>query len=77
MPQVFRIQDLGMDKLIDMIMGKLLSGGFVKDDEADIVRFGLELNIRWSLWRYIRPCVHAAADTMQAHELPVLYCLWL
>lgn len=34
-----------MDKLIDVIMEKLLSGGFVKEDEADIVRFGLELNI--------------------------------
>ena len=34
-----------MDKLIDAIMEKLLSGGFVNDDEADIVRFGLELNI--------------------------------
>ena len=34
-----------MDKLIDSIMEKLLSGGYVREDEADIVRFGLELNI--------------------------------
>ena len=42
---MFRIRDLGMDKLIDTIMEKLLSDGFVKEDEAEIVRFGLELNI--------------------------------
>ena len=34
-----------MDKLIDAIMRKLLSGGYVKEGDADIVRFGLELNI--------------------------------
>ena len=34
-----------MDKLIDLIMEKLLSGGHVREDEAEIVRFGLELNI--------------------------------
>ena len=34
-----------MDKLIDSIMEKLLSDGYVREDEAEIVRFGLELNI--------------------------------
>jgi accessory gene regulator B len=42
---VYGIQDIEMDKLIDSIMEKLLSGGYVREDEADIVRFGLELNI--------------------------------
>lgn len=42
---MYGIQDIEMDKLIDTIMEKLLSGGYVREDEADIVRFGLELNI--------------------------------
>lgn len=42
---MYGIQDIEMDKLINSIMEKLLSGGYVREDEADIVRFGLELNI--------------------------------
>lgn len=34
-----------MDKLLDTIMEKLLRDGFVSEDEAELVRFGLELNI--------------------------------
>ena len=42
---MYGIQDIEMDKLIDSIMEKLLSDGYVREDEAEIVRFGLELNI--------------------------------
>lgn len=34
-----------MEKLLDAIMNKLLAGGFVDDENAEIVRFGLELVI--------------------------------
>lgn len=34
-----------MEKLLDAIMNRLLTGGFVNDDNAEIVRFGLELVI--------------------------------
>ena len=34
-----------MNKILDAIMEKLLSGGYVREDETEIVRFGLELNI--------------------------------
>lgn len=34
-----------MNKLLDTIMQRLISGGYVHEDEAEVVRFGLELTI--------------------------------
>ncbi|MCR5599834.1 MAG: accessory gene regulator B family protein [Ruminococcus sp.] len=34
-----------MNQILDKIMSKLISGGFVKSEDTEIVRFGLELTI--------------------------------
>ncbi len=38
-----------MEKLLDKLMSKLIKEGYVKDDEAEIVRYGLELTIMKTL----------------------------
>ena len=34
-----------MDKILDAIMKKLINSGYVKEDDTETVRFGLELTI--------------------------------
>ena len=42
-------RDIEMNRLLDLIMEKLLGGGWADEENAEIVRYGLELNIMKTL----------------------------
>ena len=42
-------RDIKMNRFLDMIMEKILSGGWAEEKDAEIIRYGLELNIMKTL----------------------------
>ncbi len=65
-------RDIEMDRLIDKIMEKLLGGGWVGEENAEIVRYGLELNVMKAL---ISAAMLAAAFIMRSAPAVIAFML--